>query len=206
MWLCGGTVDFAIKYSGHSSRTICGYYDYYRKLVSDSLDEEDFTIGGPDVIVEIDESKFGKRKYHRGHAVEGAWIFGGVERTEERKVFLVQVDDRSENSLLTKIEKHILPGSIIYSDLWKSYYGIEEKLNLRHFKVNHSINFVDPESGVHTNTIEGTWSGVKRKIPVRNRNRSSIDEHLLEFVWRRKNLSSLWNSFLYALKDVAFNN
>jgi hypothetical protein len=32
-------------------------------------------------IVEVDESKFGKRKYHRGHRVEGVWVIGGVERT-----------------------------------------------------------------------------------------------------------------------------
>jgi len=29
--------------------------------------------------VEINKSKFGKRKYHRGHRVEGLWEFGGEE-------------------------------------------------------------------------------------------------------------------------------
>ncbi|KAF9760837.1 hypothetical protein NGRA_2994 [Nosema granulosis] len=31
-------------------------------------------IGGNNRIVEIDESKFGKRKHHRGHKVEGVWV------------------------------------------------------------------------------------------------------------------------------------
>ncbi|KAG1532443.1 hypothetical protein G6F49_013691 [Rhizopus delemar] len=29
--------------------------------------------------IQIDESKFGKRKNHRGHRVEGIWVFGMVE-------------------------------------------------------------------------------------------------------------------------------
>ena len=37
-------------------------------------------IGGPMVEVEIDESKFGRRKYHRGRMVDGHWVFGGTER------------------------------------------------------------------------------------------------------------------------------
>jgi hypothetical protein len=36
-------------------------------------------IGGPCKTVEIDESKIGRRKYNRGHPVEGQWVFGGVE-------------------------------------------------------------------------------------------------------------------------------
>lgn len=36
-------------------------------------------IGGPGIIVQIDESKIGKRKYHKGHRVEGQWVFGGIE-------------------------------------------------------------------------------------------------------------------------------
>ena len=35
-------------------------------------------IGEDGIIVEIDESKFGKRKYNRGHRVDGCWVLGGV--------------------------------------------------------------------------------------------------------------------------------
>ena len=36
-------------------------------------------IGSPGVEVEIDESKFGRRKYHHGRYVEGHWLFWGTE-------------------------------------------------------------------------------------------------------------------------------
>ena len=39
-------------------------------------------------IVEIDESKFFHRKYHRGAWREGHWVFGGIERGSNR-CFLV---------------------------------------------------------------------------------------------------------------------
>lgn len=83
-------------------------------------------IGGPGVIVEIDESKFGKRKYNRGHLVEGQWVLGGVERTEERRLFLVSVERRDADTLLSVIQEKVAPGSIIYSDCWAAYGGIPE--------------------------------------------------------------------------------
>jgi len=52
-------------------------------------------LGGNNAIVEIDESKFGKRKYHRGHRVEGVWVLEMVERATERKLLLLPVPDRS---------------------------------------------------------------------------------------------------------------
>lgn len=50
-------------------------------------------VGGPGRHVEIDESKFGKRKYWRGHAVEGVWVFGGFCR-ESGDVFMEPVERR----------------------------------------------------------------------------------------------------------------
>ena len=44
-------------------------------------------IGGEGIEVEIDESKFGKHKYYRGHKVDGQWVFGGREKYNNSKIF-----------------------------------------------------------------------------------------------------------------------
>jgi hypothetical protein len=51
-------------------------------------------IGGPNKTVEINGSKFGRRKYYRGYPFKGQWVFGGVER-ESGKTFLVHLPDRT---------------------------------------------------------------------------------------------------------------
>ena len=52
--------------------------------------------------------------------------------------------------------------------------------------VNHSENFVDPYTGAHTNTIEGLWSQVKRKLKAMNGTlRSQLPGYLDEFNWRK---------------------
>ena len=58
--------------TGCSSATITHFAGLFRQLVANEVEEDGGQIGGENVIVEIDESKFGKRKYHRGHRVEGA--------------------------------------------------------------------------------------------------------------------------------------
>ena len=68
---------------------------------------------------------------------------------------------------------------------------------------NHSIEYVTTD-GVHTNHIEGSWAGIKQKIPVRARVAGDIGDYLMEFVWRRRNQSDLWNAALFALNEVVF--
>jgi hypothetical protein len=92
-------------------------------------------------------------------------------------------------------------GTIIYTDGWRGYLNLEAMLTLKHFVVNHRENFVDPVTGVHTNTIEGTWAGIKFNISPRNRIKSQISLQLLEYTWRKQNKEQLWRSFLNLLKD-----
>lgn len=188
--------------TGHSSHTIAAYYSIFRTIILNTLVEEDTIIGGDGIIVELDESKFGKIKYNLGHRVEGVWVFGGVERTENRKMFLKIVEKRNEETLIDLIKTHIKPNSIIISDCWKSYDKLGEIKGYEiHFKVNHSQNYVDPISGAHTNSIEGTWNGIKQGIKPRNRTKKNIEEYLLEFIWRRQNANNLWDAFLNAMKQ-----
>jgi ISXO2-like transposase domain len=155
------------------------------------------------VIVEIDESKFGKRKYHRGHHVEGAWVIGGVERAVERRVFAEIVEKRDAATLVDVVRRRVAPGSIVHSDLWKAYKAIPSAAHLEHRTVNHSRHFVDPDTGVHTNTIEGTWHGMKVGIPERVRHSGKVENHISEFIWRRQNESDIWSAFLNCLAQSA---
>ena len=176
-----------------------------RDLVATVVCHDHVMIGGEGIVVEIDESKFGKRKYNRGHRVDGSWVFGGVELTPERNFFAVIVPDRQRSTLLPIIKAHIAPGSIIRSDYWKAYDIIpfESGYNYTHEKVNHSEGFIN-DKGVHTNNIEGTWNAVKRLTPVRKRTKQDLQGCLFEFIWRRRNHGNLWNGLMRALQDVSY--
>lgn len=157
---------------------------------------------GEGVVVELDESKLGKRKYERGHRVEGVWVVGGIERTEAKRTFIVTVENRSAAALLGIIHRHVLPGSIVFTDMWKGYAGITEVLNLEHRTVNHSVEYVS-EDGTHTNIIEATWCGLKLLVPKRNRTKD-VEGFLWEYMWRKKNRGRLWTGLIEALKVVAY--
>jgi transposase-like protein len=143
----------------------------------------------------------GKRKYNRGHRVDGVWVVVGVERTEQGKIFVIPVEARNRETLNDVISTHVAEGSIVYTDCWRGYSGVTTLPGIEHYTVNHSRNFVNPITGVCTNTVEGVNSGLKRKIAVRNRVRDGIEGHLGEYVWRKKNSKCLWSAFIKAISD-----
>ena len=57
-----------------------------------------------------------------------------------------------------KMLPHVRPGSIVYSDEWSSYQSLNTATGLVHNTVNHSLYFVDPTTGAHTQGVEGMWS------------------------------------------------
>lgn len=134
-------------------------------------------VGGLGHVVEIDETSLAKKqKYHRGKFFEQFWVFGGYDRSTKKWFAIVTFHDRSKPTLLKVIKETIQPNTHIISDKFGSYVSSNEKYHLGnepmlaeckyvHSWVNHSANFVDPETGAHTNGIEGCWEAkLKSKI------------------------------------------
>jgi len=95
---------------GISHTTVVDLYNFCREVCSVVLQKQSEQIGGPGKMVEIDESKFGKRQYNRSKRVDGCWIFGGIERdSKPPKCFFVTVSARFAQTLIPLIKHWILP-------------------------------------------------------------------------------------------------
>ncbi|XP_066928473.1 uncharacterized protein [Clytia hemisphaerica] len=198
LWSTGVEQSVIIQQMGLSPNTAVDWDMFCREVCEVVILKNSEPIGGEGIRVQIDESKFGKRKYHRGHRVEGQWVFGGIEESS-RKNFMVPVEKRDRNTLLPIIQKFIKPGTTIISDYWKAY-DILSKKDYKHLKVNHSIEFVN-ESGDHTNKIEGHWRHAKVHLPAFGAKKYLFSSHLAEFMWRYQHKGE--NLFLQFVKDAS---
>nr|KAG5702336.1 hypothetical protein BaRGS_003003 [Batillaria attramentaria] len=119
----------------------------------DQVCEEDLRlhpqqVGGLDeqtglpIIVEIDESKYFHRKYHRGQWREGHWVA----------------------TLEPIVLQYTLPGFHIISDGWRAYGNLAQLGGgiYLHDVIVHDQHLVDPN--IHTNNIKNTWMRAKRKL------------------------------------------
>ena len=102
---------------------------------------------------------------------------------ETKQVFLTTVPSRDKNTLLPILKKKIKPGTTIISDCWKSYDCLSQE-DFEHLTINHSVNFVDTQSGCHTQNIENLWWQVKRQLPDTYTRHNQLYLHLAEYLWR----------------------
>ena len=141
--------------SGISDEAISTFYGKCRKIISPI--GANLVLGNNSVcdIIQIDESKFGKKqKGNVGKAFRRYWVFGMVEKGT-RKTHFRYVKKRNADTLLPIIESHVTQGSSIWSDDWKAYKKLDER-GFEHSVVVHKYEFVS-EQGICTNHIEGLY-------------------------------------------------
>lgn len=68
LWVNNGSILIK-KQLEIDEKTAVNWSSFCREVLLSYFFDKKQKIGGPGKIVEIDEAKFGKRKYHRGHYV-----------------------------------------------------------------------------------------------------------------------------------------
>ena len=73
------------------------------------------------------------------------------------------VEARNRETFTEIISRCIRTGTIVHSDDFAAYTNFPDYVPAiaRHRIVNHSLNFVDPVTGVHTQNIESKWNSIK---------------------------------------------
>ena len=78
-----------------SNKTVIEWSTFCRGCCSRIIDNSS-PIG---IEVEIGKSKFAKCKCYRGHKVEDQWVFGGREKYDKSKIFMIPVNNLGNNKV-----------------------------------------------------------------------------------------------------------
>jgi transposase-like protein len=142
--------------------------------------------------VEIDETYIGgksKRRFGRAKKTRSE-KFDMVMGLRERKgrVKFVHIPDGKAETIRKAISKHVNPKTAsVYTDSAAVYnFTFHPGLKQRHQTVNHTMQWIVPGTDIHTNTVESSFSLLKRGL-IGSFHRVSIKHlhrYLSEFEFR----------------------
>jgi transposase len=160
------------------------------------LEEDDITLSGS---VEMDETYMGgKRHGKRGRGAEGKTPVAGIVERKGRIVART-VPNVKAKTLLPMVKAHVLPSTMVYTDELATYNGVARNGYL-HRRIRHSSD-VYVIGDVHTNTIDGFWSLLKRGITgvYHAVSEKYLQSYLDEYSFRynhRGDVQSMFQTFL----------
>ncbi len=157
---CGISAKQIQRETGVTYKTAWRMFRQIRSLLS----EDDLQLEGS--TVEMDETYMGgRRRGRRGRPPAGdlkkKCVVGIVER--KGRVVALAANDATRETLHGIAKERILPKSTIFTDELSAYDGLERVSGYQHKRINHSAG-VYVLGDVHTNTIDGFWSLVKRGL------------------------------------------
>jgi hypothetical protein len=124
-WADESTVKQVVSRTGNSKPTVIQWFQYFRDVCTFSLLGNPIQFGGPNCIVQIDESKFMNLLHHRGEPrgnVREGWIFG-IYDVSTKNVHFELVPDRTQETIFPIIQRVVRPETTIFSDEFATYTG-----------------------------------------------------------------------------------
>ena len=145
--------------------------------------DDDTTLSGE---VEVDETYVGgkqRRQFGRpGKTSKKTPVVAMAQRGG--KVVAKVVPDASARSLLPEIERHVEPGTQVYTDEWRGYASLR-KLGYPHRQVRHG-HYEYVRGPVFTSTVEGFFGNVENGIAgnYHGVSRKWLQGYVNEYAWR----------------------
>lgn len=155
-FVAGSTARAASEVTGVNVKTATKFFMRLRYLIASK--QPSYKLSGE---VEADESYFGGvRKGKRGRGAGGkVAVFGLLKRGG--KVCTAVIPNAKTETLLPIIEDKVMPDSIVYTDAFNAYNGLDVP-DFHHRRINHSKIFADGRN--HINGIENFWNQAKRQL------------------------------------------
>ena len=103
------------------------------------------------------------------------------------------------------MQAHSAPGTTFHSDEWAAYRRVGSLGNVaQHGEVNHSLHFVDPTTGVHTQTAESYWNRAKTKLKrIKDCAAHQLASYLDEFMWRERHGKTAGEALCNVMRDIS---
>ncbi len=173
---CGISAKHLERELGVTYKTAWRMFHQIRTLLA----EDNTMLSGS---VEADETYMGGRdRTHGRSTLKKTAVFGMVERGG--RVVAKVVPGARRLDLMPHIKSRILPATMIYTDELPTYHNLKN-LGYQHRRIQH-LAHVYVNGDVHTNTIEGFWSLLKRGIGGAHHavSRKYLQGYLDEFCFR----------------------
>jgi transposase len=181
--------------------------------IRSTLAQDETPLGGE---VEMDEAFIGGAAKWRKHGlptgVGGAHagkavVFGMAQRKaggKNPRLRVMVTPDPGALSLMPKVETRVLPASTVYTDEWKAYDGLAKR-GYVHKRIRHRQR-VYVAGEIHTNTIEGFWSLLRRGLSgvYHGVSTKHLQSYVDEYVFRYNNRGrDMFRAFLACVLDAA---
>lgn len=160
-----------------------------------------------DGVVEVDETFVGGKGKNRAtksnfSLIPKEVVMGIVQRNG--KAYFKHIPNTGKWTLLQQIKEHVDPTAHVMTDEYPAYVSLS-KFGFAHDSVKHSVSEYVTAGLVHTNTVEGFWSILKRGVygVYRVVSKKYLQTYVDEYAWRYNNRNYQGRMFDMLLGQIA---